>query len=42
MQPTLRRCFDYAKSHQNVWFARKGDIAGWAFKRESAKASAAE
>jgi hypothetical protein len=25
--PTMRRCIDYAKQHEGVWFARKGDIA---------------
>ena len=31
--PTIRRCIAYAKGHGDVWFARKRDIAEWAFKR---------
>jgi hypothetical protein len=32
--PTMRRCIDYAKQHEGVWFARKGDIARWTLERE--------
>lgn len=35
--PTLRKCFAYAKQHQDVWFARKRDIAEWALQNESSK-----
>jgi allantoinase len=34
--PTVRRCIAYAKQHENVWFARKRDLAEWAMKREKA------
>jgi hypothetical protein len=30
----MRRCIDYAKQHEGVWFARKGDIARWTLERE--------
>ena len=33
--PTIRRCIAYAKQHQDVWFARKRDIAEWTMKRET-------
>ncbi|MDT2021281.1 polysaccharide deacetylase family protein [Methylocella sp. CPCC 101449] len=32
--PTIRKCIAYAKQHENVWFARKRDIAEWTLKRE--------
>ena len=32
--PTIRKCLEYAKQHEGVWFARKRDIAEWAMKRE--------
>src|SRR5262245_26183154 len=32
--PVLKKCFDYAKSHEGVWFARRRDIAEWALKYE--------
>ena len=35
--PILKKCFDYARQHEGVWYARKRDIAEWAFERESAK-----
>jgi allantoinase len=28
--PTVRRCIEYARQHEGVWFPRKGDIARWA------------
>jgi peptidoglycan/xylan/chitin deacetylase (PgdA/CDA1 family) len=42
LQPTYRRCFDYAKSHAGVWYARKRDIAEWTLTRETQKDKAAE
>ena len=36
--PTIRRCIAYAKQRDNVWFARKRDIAEWAIKRHNASA----
>lgn len=33
--PTIRKCIAYAKQHENVWFARKRDIAEWTIKQES-------
>jgi len=36
--PTVRKCLDYARSHESVWFARKRDIAEWALKRARAGA----
>ena len=32
LQPILRQCFEYAKSHSGVWFARRRDIAEYAVK----------
>ncbi len=32
--PTIRKCLEYAKGHERVWFALKRDIAKWALKRE--------
>jgi hypothetical protein len=32
--PTIRRCLEYAKSHDGVYFALKRDIAKWALERE--------
>ena len=31
--PTVRKCLEYAKQHEGVWFARKREIAEWAMKR---------
>ncbi|MCW5771250.1 MAG: polysaccharide deacetylase family protein [Rhodospirillaceae bacterium] len=40
--PVMRKCIEYAKQHEGVWFARKGDIARWTLERERpAKPSAA-
>jgi allantoinase len=33
--PTIRKCIAYAKQHEDVWFARKQDLAEWALKRET-------
>ena len=33
--PTVRKCIDYARQHEGVWFPRKRDIAEWALKRTS-------
>ena len=33
--PTIRKCLQYAKQHEGVWFPRKRDIAEWALKREA-------
>jgi allantoinase len=33
--PTLRRCIQYAREHEAVWFPRKRDIAEWTLKHES-------
>ena len=30
--PTIRKCIAYAKQHNDVFFARKRDIAEWALK----------
>jgi peptidoglycan/xylan/chitin deacetylase (PgdA/CDA1 family) len=35
LQPIIRRCFDYAKQHDDVWFARRRDIAEWTLERET-------
>jgi peptidoglycan/xylan/chitin deacetylase (PgdA/CDA1 family) len=32
--PTIRKCLEYAKRHENVWFPLKRDIARWALQRE--------
>jgi allantoinase len=34
--PVMRKCVEYAKQHEGVWFARKGDIARWTLEREKA------
>jgi len=39
--PVMRKCIDYAKQHEGVWFARKGDIARWTLEREGVKSSKA-
>ena len=39
--PVMRKCIEYAKQHEGVWFARKGDIARWTLEREGAKSSKA-
>jgi peptidoglycan/xylan/chitin deacetylase (PgdA/CDA1 family) len=36
LQPVIRQCFEYAKQHEGVWFARRRDIAEWAMKHEGA------
>lgn len=33
--PIARKCLQYAKAHEAVWFARRCDIAEWTAKRES-------
>ncbi len=33
--PVYRRCVEYARQHDAVWFATKGEIAAWALKHES-------
>jgi peptidoglycan/xylan/chitin deacetylase (PgdA/CDA1 family) len=40
--PALRRCVDYAKQHDGVWFARKRDLAEWTLKREQPQAATAD
>ena len=35
LQPTIRRCLDYAREHEGVWYARKRDIAEWTLARET-------
>jgi len=30
MAPTIRKCFEYVKRHDSVYYARKGDVAVWA------------
>ncbi len=35
MTSTTRKCMEYAKSHDGVWFALKRDIAQWALDRET-------
>jgi len=37
LQPEIRRCIDYARQHDGVWFARRCDIARWALEHENAK-----
>jgi len=39
--PVMRKCVEYAKQHEGVWFARKGDIARWTLEREKASTKAA-
>ena len=34
LQPVMRQCFDYAKQHDDIWFARRRDIAEWCLKHE--------
>lgn len=34
LQPIIRQCFDYAKQHDGVWFARRRDIAEWCMHHE--------
>ena len=34
LQPIIRQCFDYAKKHHGVWFARRRDIAAYCLKHE--------
>jgi len=35
MTSTIRKCAEYAKSHEGVWFALKRDIAKWVLERET-------
>jgi allantoinase len=35
--PTMRKCINYARQHEGVWFGRKGDIARWTLEREGQK-----
>ena len=37
LQPVIRQCFEYAKQHSDIWFARRRDIAEWCLKHEGAK-----
>jgi allantoinase len=37
--PTLRRCIAYAKQHEDVWFAKKRELAEWTLQRHKANAS---
>jgi peptidoglycan/xylan/chitin deacetylase (PgdA/CDA1 family) len=39
--PVMRKCIEYARQHEGVWFARKGDIARWTLEREKASSKAA-
>ena len=32
--PTIRKCLEYAKQHEGVWFPRKRDIAEWTLEHE--------
>jgi peptidoglycan/xylan/chitin deacetylase (PgdA/CDA1 family) len=34
LQPVISQCFDYAKQHDGIWFARRRDIAEWCLKHE--------
>jgi peptidoglycan/xylan/chitin deacetylase (PgdA/CDA1 family) len=34
--PTIRKCLDYARRHEDVWFARRRDMAEWTLQRETA------
>jgi peptidoglycan/xylan/chitin deacetylase (PgdA/CDA1 family) len=36
LQPVIRQCFEYAKQHDGVWFARRRDVAAWALEHEQA------
>jgi peptidoglycan/xylan/chitin deacetylase (PgdA/CDA1 family) len=36
LQPVIRQCFEYAKQHDGVWFARRRDIAEWCLKHKGA------
>ncbi len=38
--PTMRKCIEYARRHDAVWFARKGDIARWTLERDGTTAPA--
>lgn len=37
MIPTIRKCLLHALSHEDVWLARKRDIAAWALEHESSQ-----
>lgn len=37
LQPILRKCLEYAKSHADVWFARRRDIAEWTLEHETGR-----
>jgi peptidoglycan/xylan/chitin deacetylase (PgdA/CDA1 family) len=34
LQPVIRQCFEHAKRHDGVWFARRRDIAAYCLKHE--------
>lgn len=34
LQPVIRQCFEYARQHGDVWFARRRDIAEWTLELE--------
>jgi allantoinase len=36
--PTLRRCISYAKQHDDVWFAKKRELAEWTLQRHKTSA----
>ena len=36
LQAVIKQCFDYAKQHDGIWFARRCDIAEWTLKHEGA------
>jgi allantoinase len=38
LQPVIRQCFEYAKQHDGVWFARRRDVAEWCLKHEGLSA----
>ena len=40
LMPTARKCVEYAKRHEGLWFARKGDIARWALERDGGRSTA--
>jgi peptidoglycan/xylan/chitin deacetylase (PgdA/CDA1 family) len=36
LQPVIRQCLDYARQHDDVWFARRRNIAEWTLEHEKA------
>jgi peptidoglycan/xylan/chitin deacetylase (PgdA/CDA1 family) len=38
LQPIIRKCIEYAKQHDGVFFARRCDLARWALEHEGGKA----